>query len=242
MKKQSAPIAVVIHSGCSGPTPDIGHNQDKAITFHNLTLFFLLIFFAIYMMFTTQAHAAEKRVVILGDSLTAGYGLENGQSFPDQLQLALQNEGLDVTIDNAGVSGDTTAGGLARLDWTVDAPPKPDLVIVALGANDMLRGIDVKVTKDNLSKILEKLKDKGMTTLLAGMKAPTQYTLLFQNKFDAIYPDLAKEYDVELYPFFLEGVALNPELNQADGIHPNQRGVAVMVEKMKPLVKEILEK
>jgi len=242
MKKQSAPVAVVTHSGYSGPSLDIRHNQDKAITFHNLTMLFLLIFFTIFTISATQAHAAEKRVVILGDSLTAGYGLESGQSFPDQLQIALQNDGLDVTIDNAGVSGDTTAGGLSRLDWAVDAPPKPDLVIVALGANDMLRGIDVKVTKDNLSKILKKLKDKNMTTLLAGMKAPTQYTLLFQNKFDAIYPDLAKEYDVELYPFFLDGVALNPELNQADGIHPNQRGVAVMVEKMKPVVKEILEK
>jgi acyl-CoA thioesterase-1 len=194
------------------------------------------------MMISSQASAAEKRVVILGDSLTAGYGLENGQSFPDQLQMALRNDGLGVTIDNAGVSGDTTAGGLSRLDWAVDNPPKPDLVIVALGANDMLRGIDVKVTKDNLSKILERLKEKEITTLLAGMKAPTQYTLLFQNKFDAIYPELAKEYDVALYPFFLDGVALNPDLNQADGIHPNQKGVAIMVENMKPLVKEILEK
>lgn len=201
----------------------------------------MLLMVAILMMNIGSAEAAAKRIVVLGDSLTAGYGLEGGQAFPEQLQIALTAEGLDVQVDNAGVSGDTTAGGLSRLDWAIQGDQPPNLVIVALGANDMLRGLPVAEAKKNLTKILEQLRDKKIPTLLAGMRAPAQYTLVFRGKFSDMYEDLADDFDVELYPFFLEGVALNPQLNQADGIHPNQQGVAVMVKNMTPVVKELLE-
>ncbi len=204
------------------------------------TIFMAALLISFFLMEINPAHAASKRVVVLGDSLTSGYGLEGGQGFPEQLQIALQEDGLDVQVDNAGVSGDTTAGGLSRLEWALEGDQTPDLVIVALGANDMLRGLPVDSTKKNLASILEQLRQKNIPTLLAGMRAPAQYSILFRGNFNKIYTNLAKEYDVSLYPFFLEGVALSPEMNQTDGMHPNQKGVAVMVENIAPLVKELL--
>ncbi len=204
----------------------------------------LLMFFAVLMMFSAPSRAAEnapQRIVVLGDSLTAGYGLQSGQDFVTQLQAALVAEGLNVKLDNAGVSGDTSAGGKSRLDWAVSGESKPRLVIVALGGNDLLRGLDPAVTKANLDAILKELKARKLPTLLVGMKSPTNLGPFYQGKFDKIYPDLADEYDVPLYPFFLEDVAMKPELNQADGVHPNVQGVAVMVKNILPVVKEALE-
>lgn len=204
----------------------------------------LLMFFAVLMMFSAPSRAAEnapQRIVVLGDSLTAGYGLQNGQDFVTQLQAALVADGLNVKLDNAGVSGDTSAGGKSRLDWAVSGESKPRLVIVALGGNDLLRGLDPAVTKANLDAILKELKARKLPTLLVGMKSPTNLGPFYQGKFDKIYPDLADEYDVPLYPFFLEDVAMKPELNQADGVHPNVQGVAVMVKNILPVVKEALE-
>ena len=201
----------------------------------------LFLFFALMTMISTPAFAQTKRIVALGDSLTAGYGLQSGEDFATKLQESLIQDGLDVKIDNAGVSGDTTAGGLARVDWAVEGAQKPDLVIVALGANDMLRGIDPGVTKDNLSKILTKLKEKDIPVFLIGMRSPTNMGPFFRGKFDKVYKELAEEYDVVLYPFFLDGVAMKADLNQEDGIHPNTKGVAVMVEKIAPSVKKALK-
>ncbi|MGX7948609.1 arylesterase [Oleidesulfovibrio alaskensis] len=177
-------------------------------------------------------------ILALGDSLTAGYGLESADSFPAVLEKRLRGAGLSVRVINAGVSGDTSAGGLARLGWAMDAVPggRPDLVIVALGANDALRGLDPVMMRTNLARILEQCLDAGARVLLAGMQAPRNMGTDYAAQFDAVYPELAQQYDVPLYPFFLEGVALDPALNQPDGIHPDAQGVQVIVEKMLPHV------
>ncbi|MBV8653290.1 MAG: arylesterase [Alphaproteobacteria bacterium] len=182
--------------------------------------------------------APPARIVALGDSLTAGYGLPASEAFPVILQARLAADGVPAMIANAGVSGDTSAGGLARLDWAL--ADKPDYVLLELGANDALRGIDPKVTRDNLDKILARLTARGTKVLLLGMKAPRNYGPDYQRDFDAIYPDLAAKYGVPLYPFFLDGVALDPELNQADGLHPNVKGVHIVVDRIAPYVERLV--
>ena len=201
----------------------------------------LFLFFALMTMISSPAFAQTKRIVALGDSLTAGYGLQGGEDFATRLQESLIKEGLHVKIDNAGVSGDTTAGGLARIDWAIEGEQKPDLVLVALGANDMLRGIDPAVTKANLSKILDKLKEKDIPAFLIGMRSPTNMGPLFRGKFDKVFKELADEYDVPLYPFFLDGVAMKAEYNLEDGMHPNAKGIDIIVEKITPAVKKTLK-
>jgi acyl-CoA thioesterase-1 len=189
----------------------------------------------------TSATAASPRpitIVAFGDSLTAGYGVKTSESFTAQLQMALQAKGHKVTVTNAGVSGDTTSGGLERLDWTLD--PKPDAVIMELGANDALRGIDPKVPRQNLDKMLADLKAKGIPVLLTGMKAPNNWGDDYAKKFDVIFPDLAAKYSVPLYPFFLEGVALDPSFTQADGLHPTSKGVAEIVKRILPDVEALI--
>ena len=180
------------------------------------------------------------RVLILGDSLSAGLGLPEDESFPSRLGAALEEKGHAVTIINAGVSGDTSAGGRARLDWVLG--DDPDAVILALGANDGLRGIDPAETRKNLSAILATLRERDLPVLVLGMLAPPNLGKEYGEEFNAIYPELAGEYDALLYPFMLEGVAANPELNQPDGIHPNEAGVAVMVENITPLAEQLLER
>lgn len=179
------------------------------------------------------------RILALGDSLTAGYGLAEADSFPAQLQTALRARGYKLEVLNAGVSGDTTAGGLARLDWALS--DGPDLVIVALGANDGLRGVDPQASRANLAAIMEKLKQRELPVLLVGMLAPPNLGQTYGDAFNAIYPELAEQYQVALYPFFLEGVATDPELNQADGIHPNAEGVALIVKRMVSYLVPLLE-
>lgn len=201
----------------------------------------IALFFLIFSLISPPVLAAPARIVALGDSLTAGYGLESGQDFATRLEAALQATGLDVKVDNAGVSGDTSAGGLARLDWAVEGDPAPALVIVALGGNDMLRAVAPDVTKKNLAAIVEKLKAKNIPILLAGMRSPTNMGPLYQGKFDKIYPALAKEHGVTLYPFFLEGVAMKADLNLPDGIHPNEKGVEAMVKNIVPVVTKMLQ-
>lgn len=184
------------------------------------------------------AQAVPVRILAFGDSLMAGYGLAPEQAFPARLQARLVQDGIDAQVANAGVSGDTTTGGLTRLDWALG--DKPDLVLVELGANDALRGIDPKLTYDNLDKILARIRQSGAKLLLLGMKAPANWGRDYDAEFDAIYPKLAEKYHVALYPFFLEGVALDPALNQADGIHPNLRGVDIVVSKVAPYVERLL--
>lgn len=184
------------------------------------------------------ATAAEKTLLVLGDSLTAGYGLPAKDSFPAQLEAALRAKGHDIKVINGGVSGDTTAGGLARLDWLM--AETPDFAIVALGANDGLRALDPARSKESLDAIIKKLKGKGVPVLLAGMLAPPNLGKEYGDDFNAIFPALAEKHDVAFYPFFLDGVAAEQSLNQADGIHPNARGVAVMVERMLPMIGKLI--
>lgn len=228
----------VFNAGFETIYKNVGGSAVKATGFLAKNLF--LSIFLLLVVGVSAAQAQEKRVVVLGDSLTAGYGLEGGVAFPEELQKSLIADGIDAKVENAGVSGDTSAGGLARLEWSIAGDKAPDLVIVALGGNDMLRGLDVAMTRKNLSGILSGLKEKKIPALLVGMKAQSQYTETFQMQFDQIYPDLAKEYGVTLYPFFLEGVALDPALNLPDGIHPNEKGLAEMVRRMSPVVKNLL--
>jgi acyl-CoA thioesterase-1 len=184
--------------------------------------------------------AKEGRPVIVafGDSLVAGLGLPESESFPAKLEAALKARGKEVSVVNAGVSGDTTAAALKRLDWAL--ADGADAIIVELGGNDALQGIPPEGTKANLAKIIETAKGKGLPVLLAGMEAPRNMGKDYTDAFHAIYPALAAEYGVLLYPFFLDGVALNDSLMQADGIHPNAKGVETIVEGIMPKVEELL--
>ena len=186
------------------------------------------------------ANAADGpiKIVVLGDSLSAGLGLPVEDAFPTRLAEALKGKGVAATIANAGVSGDTASGGLGRLDWSV--PDGTDAVIVELGANDALRGLDPNLTKAALDAILRKLADRHIAVLLAGMRAPRNMGPDYARDFDAIYPALASTHPVVFYPFFLDGVAADPKLNQGDGMHPNAAGVDAIVARILPRVEELV--
>lgn len=184
------------------------------------------------------AEAAPLRLLALGDSLTAGYGLPAEQGFAPRLEEALKNRGFDVKVMNAGVSGDTTAGGLARLDWALSQGA--DAVMVELGANDMLRGLPAKDAERNLDQMIRRLKERGLPVLLLGMKAQANLGSDYAREFDPIYAKLAKKHGIALYPFFLEGVVLSADLNQPDGLHPNAKGVEVIVARLLPHVQKLL--
>jgi len=186
----------------------------------------------------SQATAATPVIVAFGDSLTAGLGLQEKDSFPAQLERALKGRGQEVKVVNAGVSGDTAAAGLARLDWAM--PDDASAVIIELGANDALQGLDPAATKATLEKIITELKASGLPILLAGMEAPPNLGKDFVDQFRALYADLAQRYDLILYPFFLDGVALDDQYTQADGMHPNAEGVARIVDGILPKVEELL--
>jgi acyl-CoA thioesterase-1 len=182
--------------------------------------------------------ARAATILVLGDSLTAGYGLNGRDSFPSRLEAALRDVVPGVAVINGGVSGDTTAGGLARLDWLM--ADKPDLVIVELGANDALRGLDPAATRRNLDLIVTRIRARGARVLLAGMLAPPNMGAEYGNKFNAVFPEIARRHNIAFYPFFLDGIAGIPALNLDDGMHPNARGVAVIVERMLPPVRAAL--
>ncbi len=190
------------------------------------------------LAFAAPASARALKLVALGDSLTAGYGVAAGKAFPDQLEAALKAKGWDVAVVNAGVSGDTAEDGLARYDWAV--PPDADALIVELGANDMLRGLEPRTTKATLATILDRAKAAHLPTLLAGMRAAPNLGADYDGAFDAIYPALAGKYGAVLYPFFLDGVAGDPKLNQPDGLHPTAAGVAAIVKRILPSVEDLL--
>ena len=191
----------------------------------------------------TAEAADEKLVLAFGDSLYAGYGLEQDQSFPAVLERQLDKQGIPARVVNAGVSGDTTAAGLARLEFTLHGlPRKPDLAIVGLGGNDALRGVDPAETRKNLEAIVRELDRRGIPLLITGMMAPRNLGQDYASQFDAIYPDLAKRYGARLDPFLLQGVITRPELLLSDGLHPNAPGVEVMVVRIGPIVAEELHK
>jgi len=199
----------------------------------------LVIALALVAIRPAEAQAPRAiRIVALGDSLTAGYQLPPGDAFPVKLQAALRARGHAVSVENAGVSGDTSTGGLERLDWAVG--DDVDAVILELGANDALRGIDPTVTRRALDEILTRLKARNIPVLVAGMLAPPNLGQAYGEAFGRIFPELAVKHGVLLYPFFLDGVAATAGLNLADGMHPNARGVDVIVERIVPKVEELL--
>ncbi|MBA4099166.1 MAG: arylesterase [Rhodospirillum sp.] len=187
------------------------------------------------------AHASEPiRILAYGDSLTAGYGLTEQDTLPTRLAEALNKMGRPVTMINGGVSGDTTADGVTRLDWAL--ADKPQIMILALGGNDMLRGLDPKITRANLDAIIQKTKAAGVEIVLAGMLAPPNLGTEYTAAFDAIYPELAKAHNLLFMPFLLQDVAQDSDLNQADGIHPNGNGVAIIVRNLLPYVTQAMDK
>jgi acyl-CoA thioesterase-1 len=199
---------------------------------------FLLPLSVALVMFAGIARAEPITILALGDSLTAGLGLDPSASFPARLEAALRDKGHDVTVRNAGVSGDTAAQGAARLDWALT--DDVDAAIVELGANDALRGLPVPQAEAALGEILGKLKAKGLPVLLAGMRAPPNLGPDYAGQFDGMYQRLAEAHGVAVYPFFLEGVAANPDLNQADGMHPNPKGVEAIVQRILPGVEALI--
>lgn len=217
---------------CDAARADSSRYNNLRAVFNALAAFTLLLVTA------AAGQAAEVKILALGDSLTAGYGLKQKDSFPAQLAAALQADGLDVRVTNAGVSGDTSAGGLARIGWLLQ--DVPDVAIVELGANDGLRGIDPAETMRNLGKIIETLKAKNIRVVLAGMLAPPNMGPRYGAAFDAVFPTLASQHSIDFYPFFLDGVAADAALNQADGIHPNARGVEIIVRRILPTIKRAL--
>lgn len=201
------------------------------------------------LLLSFASHAGEEKakapiVLAFGDSLTAGYGLSAKDGFTSQLEAWLTGkQGRPVKVINAGVSGDTSSGGRARLEWTVAGlmGGKADVVILELGGNDVLRGIDPEITLKNMEAMIKFFQSKGMKVLIAGMRAPPSYGPEYQSTFDNLYPDLANKYQTKLYPFFLDGVAMDKGLNQADGIHPTKEGIAVIIGKIGPLVASMIE-
>ena len=200
-----------------------------------------LALLSLLVLVSQVAHAAPKLVLAFGDSLSAGYQLKPGESFPAQLQVALVKAGRNVTVKNAGVSGDTSTAGRARLNWVLAGlKTKPDLVILELGANDMLRGQDPAIAKANLDAMLSELGKRKIPVILAGMRASPNLGATYVKQFDAMYGALAAKHKVRLYPFFLDGVAATPKLQLADGMHPNAAGVAVIVKRILPTVEAAL--
>jgi acyl-CoA thioesterase-1 len=187
-----------------------------------------------------SAGAADRapEVLAFGDSITAGFGLPAEEAFPARLEARLRDQGIAAHVVNAGVAGDTTAGGRARLDWAL--ADKPDVVILELGANDALRGIDPPTVRANLEAMISRIQASGAKLLLTGMLAPPNWGEEYQREFDRIYPELAQAHGVALYPFLLDGVAMDARLNQPDGLHPNERGVAVLVDHIAPLVARLI--
>ena len=198
----------------------------------------MLSMIAAFAMAVTTTHAAPIKVLALGTSLTQGLGVPPGLDLTEVLEARLKASGFDVKVINAGVSGDTSAGGLARLDWSL--ADHPQAAIIELGSNDALRGQSPAETEKNLSAILRELKAEHVAVLLTGMKAPRNLGPEYAAQFDAIYPKLAKQFGVLFYPFILDGVAANPKLNQADGIHPNPAGVKIIADRMMPYVKQLM--
>ena len=206
--------------------------------------YYILASFAFVLTSIVPAQAdlnacEDKRLVVFGDSLVAGYGLEPGAAYPEQLQKKLDEKGIKLEVINAGVSGDTTSSGLARLDWSVG--DNADAVILELGANDALRGISPDVTEKNLDAMITSLKAKDVEVLLAGIMAPPNMGPSYGEAFNSIYARLAEKHDIALYPFFLDGVVADAKLNQPDGIHPTKEGIAVIVQKSMPAVMKLLE-
>ena len=221
--------------------PLFGSYGKEAVRVHSLKAMALaLVGLGMLAMGAIAAKAADRpvKIVALGDSLTAGYGLNRLDAFPEKLEKALKAKGIAVEIGNAGVSGDTASGGLSRLDWSVGEGT--DAVIIELGANDMLRGIDPKVTRTALEAIIQRLKARGIEVLLSGMRAAPNMGDEYLRDYDAIFPELAAKHGLVYYPFFIEGIAAQAKFLLRDGIHPNAAGVSQIVTSITPKVEELI--
>jgi acyl-CoA thioesterase-1 len=207
---------------------------------HALRLYGAIIVAFLVVLLSAPVRAQPVKIVAFGDSLLAGFGLRANESFPAQLENALKKRGHDVEIVNAGVSGDTTTGGLGRLDWSIQ--DGTDAVIVVLGANDMLRGMEPEIARKNLDEMIKRLKARKIEVLIGGMRAAPNLGADYAKKFDALYAELANEHDVLNYPFFLDGVAGERDLNLNDGIHPTPKGVSLIVERIMPIVESLIER
>ncbi len=201
---------------------------------HYCFVMFVLLSALVQPAFGSDTKCSETKIVFVGDSLFAGYGLQPGQSYPDRVSAMLKDVGVEPLIVNAGVSGDTTTGGLSRLEWSIGDDTAA--VVLELGANDALRGIPVNKTDENLRKMISTLQERSISVLLMGMRAPPNMGEKYSEAFDSVFPALTRDFDIHSYPFFLDGVAGEPSLNQADGIHPNQQGVEMIVERSKPAI------
>jgi acyl-CoA thioesterase-1 len=201
---------------------------------------FALVSGAVLSVSGGAAAAEAFRILALGDSLTAGYGLDSGDAFPARLQRKLVSMGYDARVINAGVSGDTTAGGLARLDWALS--DRPTHAIIELGANDGLRGLEPEAMRANLDAIIRRLREANVAVLLTGMRAPPNFGTSYVTDFNRVFPELAERHGVAFYPFFLAGVAARPALNLGDGMHPNRDGIAEIVDRIAPYVVRLFEK
>lgn len=197
-----------------------------------------IVYILIFLISPLSLQAQDYKIILFGDSLMAGYGLESADHLNLYLEKDLQSLNIQSSITNASVSGDTTSGGLNRLNWSLQ--DDYDLFVLGLGANDMLRGIAPEITKTNLSKIIDTVLDKDIKLLLTGMQAPNSYGSDYQQSFNDIYPNLAEEFKISLYPFLLEGVALIPELNQSDGKHPNKEGIQIISKNLANTIKSII--
>lgn len=214
------------------------HNAQRALHLVYLGIMAIVVNAAIALSLSAAEVKSPVKLVAFGDSLTAGFLLKPDQSFPAQLARALAAKGYAVDVTNAGVSGDTTAAGLERFEWAV--PRDTEAVILELGANDALRGQSPKEAKANLERIIVRLKERNIAVLLAGMRAPSNWGADYVRDFDGMYRELADKHGLILFPFFLEGVALQKSMNLDDGMHPNNKGVAVIVENILPKVEELL--
>jgi len=200
------------------------------------------VFFTIICFSAATANTQEqKNILVFGDSLVAGYGLAPELSFPAQLEARLRESTHEITVYNAGVSGDTTSGGLSRLEWVLCSYENLDLVILLFGGNDALRGIQPQITRSNMDKMAAILKEKNIPTLVAGMMAPPNLGQVYGDNFNSIFPEVAKKYHAALYPFYLDGVAGMLKLNQNDRIHPNDAGVKYIVGRISPMVLELVK-
>ena len=197
-----------------------------------------IVYILIFLISPLSLQAQDYKIILFGDSLMAGYGLDSADHLNLYLEKDLQSLNIQSSITNASVSGDTTSGGLNRLNWSLQ--DDYDLFVLGLGANDMLRGIAPEITKTNLSKIIEAVLDKNIKILLTGMQAPNSYGSDYQQSFNDIYPNLAEEFKISFYPFLLEGVALIPELNQSDGKHPNREGIQIISKNLANTIKSII--
>jgi|TARA_E500000081_G_scaffold149619_1_gene176818 acyl-CoA thioesterase-1 len=197
-----------------------------------------IVYILIFLISPLSLQAQDYKIILFGDSLMAGYGLDSADHLNLYLEKDLLSLNIQSSITNASVSGDTTSGGLNRLNWSLQ--DDYDLFVLGLGANDMLRGIAPEITKTNLSKIIDTVLDKDIKLLLTGMKAPNSYGSDYQQSFNDIYPNLAEEFKISFYPFLLEGVALIPELNQSDGKHPNREGIQIISKNLANTIKSII--